>query len=60
MGDIILVNLPEEAICTPLEAWGYECGFQLEGGGCTPYKINQYTKGIYQNGSGDWKEQYIR
>ncbi len=59
IGEIILVNLPVEAVCTPLEEWGYECGFQLEGNGCTPYEINKYTKGIHRNGSACWVEQFI-
>lgn len=60
-GNIIIVDLPEEAICSPLESWGYECGFQLTNAGrdCTPYRINPYTHGIRQNGSGDWVEKYI-
>lgn len=55
-GRLYYVDLPEEAVHSPLPDW-YQHGFLVVSSGwTTPYEINPYTKSIRRNGSGSWDE----
>ena len=56
-GRIYFVDIPMEALHSPLPDWGYDTGFFL----CTeysttPYQVDAATKGISRNGSGSWDD----
>lgn len=60
-GKIYFVNLPKEAIYTPLPEWDYNCGFMINGfGGERPYEIQSKTGRIYPNGVEDWEAKYMK
>ena len=54
-GFLYFVDLPEEALHSPLPGWDYELGFQVVSSGVTtPYSVNPGSKGIEVNGSWDY------
>ena len=54
-GILYFVNLPKEALHSPLPMWNYATGFQLASDGMTePYRVNTSSKIIDRNGSGSW------
>ncbi len=57
-GRIYFVTLPEEAVRSLEEEWGYDCGFVLGSLG-RPYRIDPFTKEIYHNGTENWQEKYM-
>ena len=60
-GRLYFVNIPAEALHSPLPAvsydWGYENGFYLVNKHhTTPYEVESGSKMIYRNGSNSWDE----
>lgn len=60
-GRLYFVDIPLEALHSPLPAlgydWGYDTGFYLVTKGMTtPYRVNAATKGIEQNGGASWDD----
>ncbi len=56
-GRLYFVDLPEEAILSPVPNWDYDCGFILYSESSqTPYSINMATKKIALNSAISWDE----
>ncbi len=58
-GRLYFVDLPEEAILSPVTDWGYENGFILYSRGSSePYEIDMSTKFIHRNGGTSWDDAF--